>query len=142
MKMNQMNRMNPEKFDNSFHAKIGDGMDINIPMPPTANGNVVMNGGPAMGNGGFINYGYNTYLDPFQTDLRQDDGQQQYIEDEIDEYDDYSGHEKEVYFFPMDDVYVAPCCPDVMYRLLPCLSGDDESPFWIVWHEQRLLGSR
>ena len=71
MKMNEMNRLNSEKMDEPFHAKIGHGMDIKIPIHPTPNGNAMMNGGPPtnIGNGGFINYGYNNYLDTLQTEL-------------------------------------------------------------------------
>ena len=143
MKMNEMNKMDSEKFDETFHAKIGHGMDINIPIP--SNGNVIMNGGTKnMSNGGFVNYGYNTYLDPLQSNFHFDDGHQQFIEDEIDEYDDYNEHEKEVYYIPVDStgIYVAPCCPDIIYRLMPWCSGDNDSPFWIVWDQQRLLGAR
>ena len=142
-----MNGMNSEKFDEQFTAKIGHGMDVKIPMPYAANGNgFISNGGvKTLSNGGFVNYGYNTYLDtPFKTEFHFDDGHQQFIEDEIDEYDDYGEQEKEVYFTPIDEVYVAPCCPDVIYKIMPCCDGDDddESPFWVVWNQQRLLGSR
>ena len=67
---------------------------------------------------------------------------QQLIDDEIDEYDDDSRHEEEVYYFPVDDIVVAPCCPDAIYRWIPWCNGDDHSPFWIVWDQHRLLGCR
>ena len=142
MKMNAMNQLHPEKFDSQFHAKIGQGMDIKIPMHQTANGNVMMNGGPPtnIGNGGFINYGYNTFMDPSQTKI--DIGHQQFIEDEINEYDDEGRHEEEVYYFPVDEIVVEPCCPNVIYRMIPWCNGNEKSPFWVVWDEQRLAGSR
>ena len=133
-----MNKKN--KLDDEFQAKIGHGMDMTI--PSTANGKVIMNGNANnMSNGGIVNHAYDTYLD---TNFHHfEDGQQQYIEDDIAEYDNYDAIEKSVYFTPQpEDVFVADCCPDVIYRLIPWCDGDKHSPFWIVWDEHRILGSR
>ena len=46
----------------------------------------------------------------------------------------------EVYFYPGDEVQ--DCCPAVVYRVLPCLAGDESSPFWESWNRHRLIGSR
>lgn len=149
MKMNEMNRLNSEKMDEPFHAKIGHGMDIKIPIPPTSNGSVYMNGGarngfPPMANGGgMLNPAYDSYMDgPKDT---WDHGHQQYIEDEQPVCDNVSEMDKEIYYIPIEEggVYVADCCPDVIYRVMPCCDGDpDISPFWQVWAEHRLLGNK
>ena len=44
------------------------------------------------------------------------------------------------YFYLGDEVQ--DCCPAVIYRVLPCMAGDEASPFWEAWNIHRLLGSR
>ena len=134
MKMNKMNQ-----FDEQYQTKIGHGMDVSIP-----NGkNQMMNGGTNnMSNGGFVNFGYNSFLDQPKDFHHFEDGQQQYIEDDIEEYDDYGKQEKEIFFIPIGDVPVEDCCPDVIYNKIPWCEGDRHSPFWIVWDEHRMLGSK
>ena len=151
MKMNGINKLNSDKMDEAFHAKIGHGMDIKIPIPPTSNGNVIMNGGarngfPPMANGGgMVNHAYDNYLDGHKDTFNTFDGHQQVIEDEQPVCDNVSEMDKEIYYFPTEDggVVVEDCCPDVIYRVMPCCDGDpDISPFWQVWAEHRLLGNK
>ena len=153
MKMNGINKMNPGKLDETFHAQIGHGMDIKIPIQPSSNGSAIMNGGarngfpPMLNGGGNINHAYDSFLDgPKDTFMDFDTGHQQYIEDEQPACDNVAEMDKEIYYYPVDPesgIIVEDCCPDVIYRVMPCCDGDpDISPFWQVWTEHRLLGNK
>ena len=137
-----MNKAN--KLDDEYQTKIGHGMDVSIPVSSKANGNVMLYGGTNnMSNCGFVNFGYNTFLDQPSKDFPYfEDGHQQYIEDDIEEYDDYGKQEKEIFFMPIGDVPVEDCCPDVVYYKIPWCRGNKYSPFWVVWDEHRMLGSK
>ena len=150
MKMNGINKRNSDKMDEPFHAKIGHGMDIRI--PPSSNGSVIMNGGtrngypPMLNGGGMVNHAYDSFLDGTKDTFSAfDNGHQQFIEDEQPVCDNVSEMDKEIYYIPTeeDGFIVEDCCPDVIYRVMPCCDGDpDISPFWQVWSEHRLLGNK
>lgn len=113
------------KFDQSFHSKIGQGMDMDLPSKydnDDITSKVMMNGMGGYVNGGYI---FNEEDEDRESSYSVDDPQ----------------HE-EVYYYPVEDVIVEDCCPAVIYRVMPCCYGDDNSPFWESWNRHRLLGSR
>lgn len=119
----------PDKFDASFHAKIGHGMDIQIKEPALGDGTPFLEHGKSSGQrclGGPVG--------PPRSGTADGD-----LMGGVVVLENGGEEDEEIYYYPEDEIVVQDCCPAIVYNLIPFCRGDEKSPFWVSWDYHRLL---